>query len=236
MSIDINGLQLMRNGRYILRDVSAVFDMGKLHFCVGRNGSGKSSLLKCIAGIEKEGENISIMGNLIATLSAKVRAQKIAFVSQMQSVPVEVPVFEYILMGRFPYLNWLGNFDTVDKAIAQKYIALLNLETLVTQNVQTLSGGELQKVCIARALTQETPILLLDEPAQSLDPFNKKWLYDFLPTLIQHGKTIICITHDIEYLPENAMLWGVANGQIVWQGEMGKNRADIWEKVFGIKY
>lgn len=235
MSINIDGLQLMRNGRHILRDVSAVFDMGKLHFCVGRNGSGKSSLLKCIAGIEKEGENIRIMGDLMGDFSAKMRAQKIAFVSQMQVVPVEMSVFDYILMGRFPYLNWLGNFGAADKKIAEKYIALLNLQTLIKQNIQTLSGGEFQKVCIARALTQETPILLLDEPAQSLDPFNKKWLYDFLPTLTEHGKTIICITHDIEYLPKDALLWGMADGQMVWQGKTGENMADVWEKVFGIR-
>lgn len=236
MSINIHGLQLIRNGRHILRDVSAVFEMGKLHFCVGRNGSGKSSLLKCIAGIEKEGDNIRIMNDFMGNFSAKMRAKKIAFISQMQVVPVQIPVFDYILMGRFPYLNWLGNFSAADKAIAEKYIALLNLQTLSQQNIQTLSGGEFQKVCIARALTQETPILLLDEPAQSLDPFNKKWLYDFLPTLVENGKTIICITHDIEYLPENALIWGMVDGQMVWQGEMGNNMREIWQKVFGINF
>ena len=60
-------------------------------------------------------------------------------------------------------------------------------------------------------------------------PFNKKWLYDFLPTLAQKGKTIICITHDIEYLPKGALIWGLNEGRLVWKGE---NNAEMWEKVF----
>ncbi len=232
MSIKVQDLQLLRNGRYVLRDVSAVFDKGKLHFCIGRNGSGKSSLLKCLAGIEPVNSPIEILGKPLSDLSAHKRAQMIAFVAQSQALYFEMSAWDYLLMGRFPYLNWLGNYTSTDHEIAQKYIDLLQLSPFLSQNIQTLSGGEFQKVAIARALIQETPILLLDEPAQSLDPYNKKWLYEFLPTLLEKEKTIICVSHDIEYLPKNALIWGLAEGKLVWKGLMGEKKEEMWETVF----
>lgn len=234
MSIKVHDLQMIRNGRYILRDVSAVFDMGKLHFWIGRNGSGKSSLLKCVAGLEKESEKMELMGRKLATFSATERAKMIALVAQHQEIHFAMSVWDYVLMGRFPHLNWLGHFGQKDKDIANKYIDLLALQPFVQQNIQTLSGGEFQKVCIARALVQETPILLLDEPAQSLDPYNKKWLYEFLPTLVENGKTLICVTHDLEYLPNMAHIWGFSEGKLVWQSKEGDNMEDMWEKVYGL--
>lgn len=217
----------------ILNDISAFFAVG-LHYIVGLNGSGKSTFLKTLnQSIDYQG-NILINDKDIRQFSTQELAQKMAFVPQHLALNFPILVTDFVLSGRFPYLSWLGNYTKKDKELVMNNLTRLNILHLQNRKIQTLSGGELQKVYIARALTQETPIILLDEPAQSLDPLNKAFLYELLVELVAEGKHIICTTHDLEAVSEpKAQIWGMKKGQFVLNTQGGEGLKPIlFEKVY----
>ena len=201
--------------RDILRDVSVSF-LGGLTYLVGQNGSGKTSLLRALLRqLEFEGE-VEILGQDSRSFSTKKLAKQIAVVPQDLHIPFQIKVLDFVMMGRFPYLGWLGNYSQEDRAIAAQKLALLDLSEFSDRFLKQLSGGERQQVYLARALVQQAPILLLDEPGQSLDPKNKLKLYKMLAVLAAKGKTIICVTHDLEPLFEKGVrVVGLKAGEIV---------------------
>lgn len=217
----------------ILNDISAFFDVG-LHYIVGLNGSGKSTFLKTLnQSIDFEGD---ILLDNVSTrqLSVKELARKMAFVPQHLALNFPISVGDFVLSGRFPHLSWLGNYSKADKEFAVQNLQRLEILHLQNRTTQTLSGGELQKVYIARALTQATPFILLDEPAQSLDPLNKAALYALLAELVSEGKHILCTTHDMEaVLQPNSTIWGMKNGRFALQVQGGEGVKEIlFEKVY----
>ena len=217
----------------ILNDISAFFSVG-LHYIVGLNGSGKSTLLKTF------NQSIGYQGNIllgdknIRQFSVKELAQNMAFVPQHLAIHFPILVSDFVLSGRFPYLSWLGNYSQKDKELVVSNLERLGILHLQNRKIQTLSGGELQKVYIARALTQESPIILLDEPAQSLDPLNKAFLYELLVELVAEGKHIICTTHDLEAVVQpKAQIWGMRNGKIVLNRKGGEDlKSILFEQVY----
>jgi iron complex transport system ATP-binding protein len=217
----------------ILNDISAFFS-GGLHYIVGLNGSGKSTFLKCLnQSIDFEGD-ILIDDVSVRQISTKELAKKIAFVPQHLALNFPISVAEFVLSGRFPYLSWLGNYIKEDKELVMSNLERLKILHLQNRKTQTLSGGELQKVYIARALTQATPLILLDEPAQSLDPLNKAFLYDLLWELVAEGKHILCTTHDLEAISQpKAQIWGMKKGQFALQMQGGEGlKAVLFEKIY----
>jgi ABC-type cobalamin/Fe3+-siderophores transport system ATPase subunit len=217
----------------ILNDISAFFS-GGLHYIVGLNGSGKSTFLKCLnQSIDFEGD-ILIDNVSVRQISTKELAKKIAFVPQHLALNFPISVAEFVLSGRFPYLSWLGNYTKEDNKLVMSNLERLNILHLQNRKTQTLSGGELQKVYIARALTQSTPLILLDEPAQSLDPLNKAFLYDLLWELVAEGKHILCTTHDLEAISQpKAQIWGMKKGEFALQMQGGEDlKAILFEKIY----
>ena len=185
-----------RSGANILEQVS--FDVADRQ-CVGvlgNNGTGKSTLLKCIDRIYRtRGASVLIDGKDILQIPAKDLARLVAYVPQ-NARAVDSTVFEAVLLGRKPYIRW--DASEHDYAVTREVIREMGLESFSLRNVSELSGGEAQKVMLARALAQQPRLLLLDEPTSNLDPRNQHEVFRTVKTAAQqHGISVIVVIHDL---------------------------------------
>ncbi len=181
----------------ILKDMDCFFKEGEITSVVGMNGCGKSTLLKVIAGlIEPISGEIEIQGNNILNISDKDRAKLISYLPQSRNTPV-ISAERMVLHGRFPYLSYPRRYSNTDKKIALGAMERVGILSLKDKNMSELSGGERQKVYIAMALTQDTKIILLDEPTTFLDITYQLELLQLLTELRNEGKTVITVIHDL---------------------------------------
>lgn len=173
---------------------------GKLIALIGANGIGKSTLLRTITGIQKTISGIVLLnGTNIHELDALTLAQNLSVVLTEKLPPSNLTVFELIALGRQPYTNWIGKLTDADIAKVNEAMELTQISHLATKKHFEISDGQLQKVLIARALAQDTPLIILDEPTTHLDLLHKVSLFKLLKKLTQEtDKSILFSTHDID--------------------------------------
>ncbi len=200
----INNFSCGYPGRFVLHDISFEIEKGEFAGIIGPNGSGKTTLFK---GISCELSTLSgktiLNGRQIQKMSLREKAQNIAVVTQNIEVG-NMTVEEYVLMGRIPYKRQFQFFETSeDIAIAEKYIELTGISDLRDKNMNALSGGEQQLAGIARALTQEPQLLLLDEPTSHLDITHQVQILNLIRRLSETlGLTVLMIIHDLNLAGE----------------------------------
>lgn len=197
--IRIEDLTYCIGGKCILRNITTSFEQGKIHGIIGPNGAGKSTLLKHMMGLAKvENNKIFLQGMDICQFSVKEYAKKCSFVFQENTRDYDFTVEEILFMGRYPYMNFLGNKTKNDEQIVRQVVEDLNLNRFLNRSIKELSGGEAQKVFIGRALVQQTPLLLLDEPTSMLDIHNSVELLKLLKTIRdKYDITVIMVMHDL---------------------------------------
>ncbi len=200
----INNFSCGYPGKFVLEGVS--FEIGKGDFVgiIGPNGSGKTTLFKGISGeLSALSGNSELNGTNIQKMSLKEKAQNLAVVTQNIEVG-SMTVEEYVLMGRIPYRNQFQFFETKDDlAIAEKYMELTGVTPLKHKLMNALSGGEQQLAGIARALTQEPQLLLLDEPTSHLDITHQVQILNLIRRLSRElGLTVLMIIHDLNLAGE----------------------------------
>ena len=173
---------------------------GKLIALIGANGIGKSTLLRTITGIQKTiSGTVFLNGSNIHELDALTLAQNLSVVLTEKLPPSNLTVFELIALGRQPYTNWIGKLTDEDIAKVNEAIELTQISHLATKKHFEISDGQLQKVLIARALAQDTPLIILDEPTTHLDLLHKVSLFKLLKKLTKEtDKCILFSTHDID--------------------------------------
>ncbi len=180
----------------VLSDISFGVKKGEVVSILGVNGAGKSTLLKCVNGILKirKGE-ILINGKDINRMSRTEIAQEISYVPQRSEVPF-ITVFDAVLLGRKPYIKW--DVTKKDIEITNNVLKMLDLEKLSLRYITELSGGEFQKVVIARALVQQPEVMLLDEPTNSLDIKNQFEVMNIVKKISRvHNIASVVVMHDI---------------------------------------
>ena len=198
--INIEKLNYSYGRKEVLKELSLDIDENKLTGIIGPNGCGKSTLAKnIIKYINGKFESFKIMDTDIRELTHKKIAQLISYIPQKSIIIPNISVFDYVLLGRFPLLkNSWDNYTKKDYEIVENNINLLNIKELRDRNIETLSGGELQKALLARALAQEAKILLLDEPTSALDLNNAVEFMKILKNIsIQKNISVIIIIHDL---------------------------------------
>ena len=198
--INIEKLNYSYGKKEVLKELSLDIDENKLTGIIGPNGCGKSTLAKnIIKYINGKFESFKIMDTDIRELTHKKIAQLISYIPQKSIIIPNISVFDYVLLGRFPLLkNSWDNYSEQDYEIVEKNINLLNIRELKDRNIETLSGGELQKALLARALAQEAKILLLDEPTSALDLNNAVEFMKILKNIsIKKEISVIIIIHDL---------------------------------------
>ena len=181
-------------------DVAISLEPGKLIGLVGANGIGKSTLLRTLTGIQKPLSGTVLLNEKsIESFEPLALAQQISVVLTEKLPPSNLTVYELIALGRQPYTNWLGKLTDDDKSKIEKAIDLTEINHLIHQKHFEISDGQLQKVLIARALAQDTPLIVLDEPATHLDLLHKVSLFKLLKKLTAEiQKCILFSTHDID--------------------------------------
>ena len=198
--IKLDGISFSYGNMQVLDQFSYEFSAGRFYGIFGANGSGKSTLLKLITGelVPDSGTVSPVYKNVMD------RARNIAFMEQAYPEIIPLTVKETIELGRYPWYRCREDFSL------ESILEQLNLKALADRPYNKLSGGEKQRVMLARVLAQNTPVLLLDEPFSSLDFGNQHHFYRILKTLAQQGKCVIMITHDVfisaDYLDEALFL------------------------------
>lgn len=183
-------------GGEVLKDVNVTLEQGQFLAILGNNGVGKSTLLKCLNKILKaDSGELLLDGENILQMSNHQVSRRIAFVSQ--TVPnTQMTVHDVVVLGRRPYMKW--GFTEKDHQIVHSAMERLNLESLRGRFLNQLSGGERQKVMLARALAQQPKLLLLDEPTSSLDIHNQYQVLEIVRELChQDGLTAVVVIHDL---------------------------------------
>ena len=193
--IRIENITLSYGTHTILRDVSLHLHSGELCALVGCNGAGKSTLLRALTSHS----DTRIGGTLLGEMDAEKLAQSVAIVTTERIRIENLAVEELVAMGRAPYTNWIGKISSQDSEIIGSSLAAVGMSAFATRAIDTLSDGEFQRIMIARALAQQTPIILLDEPTAFLDIPTRFEICRLLAELAHNqGKTIIFSTHDID--------------------------------------
>ena len=222
-------------GNPVLQDISLTFSQGSVTVIVGPNGCGKSTLLKAMAGILPASGSVKLDGRELLTLSRRELAKTIAFLPQNRTVP-EITAKNLVLHGRFPYLSYPRRYRQEDHRLASEAMEKMGIGDLADRPLATLSGGQRQKVYIAMALAQDTPVILLDEPNTFLDISHQLQLMEQTRQLAAEGKTVVLVLHDLamalEYADSLAVLSG---GNCLFQG----NPEEIYlsgnlDRAFGV--
>lgn len=182
----------------VVKDVDLQACRGELIGIVGPNGAGKSTLIKTLCGLQPPlSGKVLLFGQPLAAFSARDLAHKVAYLQQNMTIPFDYSVFELVMTGRYPYLSWWQRERQSDKRVAEASLAYTGMEDFAGQSVKLLSGGQRQRVLLARTLAQQTPLLMLDEPATGLDIVYQEELFRFCQELCQAGKTVILVVHEL---------------------------------------
>ncbi len=198
-TIALHDLTLGYRDRILLREANIGFGWGEFTALIGRNGTGKSTLLRTVAALAKPlSGTVTLDGADIAELSPSQIATRISFVSTEEVRVANLRVEDAVGLGRTPYTGWAGSLSAEDRRIVAESLELVGMSGFAQKTLDKLSDGERQRVMIARALAQDTPVILLDEPTAFLDLPNKYEICLLLRNLAHlQGKCIIFSTHDL---------------------------------------
>lgn len=187
---------------------------------IGPNGAGKSSLLRAVAHIERFRGLITVAGQNVHELSHRQSARLVAYVPQQPELPGGMSVLSYTLLGRTPHIGHFGVESAADTRLCLSLLDRLGVAGLAERMLPTLSGGEVQRVVLARALAQQAPLLLLDEPTSALDVGNRVTALELVDQMrVELGLTVVAVMHDLTLAGQFAdVLTLLDEGQVASSG------------------
>ena len=198
--IQLSNISLAFGERTLIEGASTHFECGEMVALLGRNGTGKSTLLRAIAKLGEVAKgDIIIDGKAISDIDIRTFARLVAFVNTERVDIDSLSAYDLVAIGRSPYTDWMGRLRADDERVIERSMQIAGVENMARRMVATLSDGECQRVMIARALAQQTPIILLDEPTSFLDMPNRYDLCRLLANLAhEENKCIIFSTHELD--------------------------------------
>lgn len=219
--LNVQHLQVKYGERLALKDVSFDVPRGSILGVIGPNGAGKTTLIRALSGVHAAASgSMQVDGKDLSKMSEQERARIVAVVPQARNLPPAFTGQEMVQLGRTPYLNWLGQLSQRDLQGVQRAMQRARTTELADRRVGDLSGGEQQRLLLARALAQEAPLLLLDEPTTHLDLQYQISLLDAVRALVdQDGLTVVMTLHDLNLISRYAdTLCLLVEGQVVAAG------------------
>jgi iron complex transport system ATP-binding protein len=199
--LSVRHLTVQFDSRVVLRNICLDVRPGEVLALIGPNGAGKTTLIRAAyGGCPIAAGTITVEGKDVRQIPAEVRARRMAVVPQATRLPETFTAFDTVLMGRTPYLGWLGRDSESDRAIVREAMQRTRTAELATRRMGELSGGEQQRVLIARALAQNAPVLLMDEPIAYLDIRHQVGILSLVRELAhQNGLAVLMALHDLNY-------------------------------------
>jgi iron complex transport system ATP-binding protein len=234
-AIELRRVSVDLDGRPVLRELDLVVPGGARLGLIGPNGSGKTTLLRTVAGLVPHRGELRIGEAPPGGLSRRELARRIALVPQSPAVPAGMTVADYVLLGRTPYIPYLGSESRRDLAIVAQVLDHLDLAAFAARGLDSLSGGERQRAVLARALAQQAPVLLLDEPTTGLDVGHQQQVLELVDTLRQDlDLTVVSAMHDLTLAGQFADQLVLLDGGRV--AAAGPAREVLTERVIGRHY
>ncbi|MCG8424843.1 MAG: ABC transporter ATP-binding protein [Proteobacteria bacterium] len=241
-ALELSSVTVRAGSSVLLDEVSLRLDRGQFIALVGPNGAGKSLLIRTALGLLRpvSGE-VTLAGRPVRALSGRQRAARLAWLPQEALPEDPLRSVEVVTAARFRFDEPLAE----SRRAAGVALAAVKAEKLSERLVSTLSGGERQRVALAATLTQEAPLLLLDEPANHLDPVQQMAMYQLIGSLWQEGHGVLCVTHDVNLLGhlaagdalEQCQVVGLAAGKIRFRTSLrAAELPDRLSQLFGVRF
>ncbi|MEU8269743.1 ABC transporter ATP-binding protein [Sphaerisporangium sp. NPDC049002] len=219
-AIEVRDLSVALDGRPVLSEIGLSVGGGEWLAVIGPNGAGKSTLLRAMMGLLEARGEVLVDGVPARDLKPRQRARLMAYAPQSPLLPAGLTVFEYALLGRTPYISYLGRDTHDDRDVTRSVLERLDLSAFATRPLGHLSGGERQRVVLARALVQRAPVLLLDEPTTALDLGHQQQVLELVDRLrLADGLTVVTTIHDLSLAGQYAdSMLLIADGRHVASG------------------
>ena len=197
-ALALDGVSVTLGGAQIVDRFSAAVEQGEWVALIGPNGAGKTTVLRAVSGLVDYDGTVRVFADDARTLARKHLARRVALVPQVPLIPGDITVRGYVLLGRTPHLGYFGSERRTDQRAVDAALEQLDLGSLAERRLDTLSGGERQRATLARALAQDAPLLLLDEPTAALDVGRQQQVLEIVDRLrTQRALTVLSTMHDL---------------------------------------
>lgn len=219
-AVELARVAVTYDGTRVLEGLTARIPDGAWVGLIGPNGAGKTTLLRAVAGLVPYAGDIRLGGAPVSSLSRRRLARLVAYLPQRPVIPESMTVSDYVLIGRTPYIPYLGTETRADRELVAGVLERLELGAFADRPLGSLSGGEVQRAVLARALAQEAPVLLLDEPTAALDVGHQQQVLELIDELrAEHDLTVVSAMHDLTLAAQFAeSLLLLSRGRAVAEG------------------
>jgi len=222
-AIDAKGVSAKLGNVEVLHGIDLALPSGRWTSIVGPNGAGKSTLLKVLAGLLAHSGSVTLLGQPLATLPGRLRAQQLAWLGQSETSGDDLTVMDVAMLGRLPHQAWLAAPSAADHAAVEQALRATQAWDWRARSLGQLSGGERQRVLLARALAVQAQVLLMDEPLANLDPPHQADWLAVVRVLIGQGKTVVSVLHEISFALHADQMVIMARGRVTHQGACADN-------------
>ena len=220
-AIEARGVRATLGRAEVLHGIDLAIEQGRWTVLVGPNGAGKSTLLKALAGLLPQGASqgrVHLLGRPLRELPHRERARQLSWLGQNESASDDLTVHDVVMLGRLPHQDWLAPPCAADLAAAERSLRATQAWEWRDRPLAALSGGERQRVLLARALAVEAQVLLMDEPLANLDPPHQADWLQLVRALVNEGKTVVSVLHEISFALHADDMIVMAQGRVYCHG------------------